>query len=149
MKKVTEDLMQEALNPGLSKTIILIGDEENQKSIKIRIMSARKEPIFIRDLKNIAMAATAGQDMSELSIQNLIPLLDNLPVEELAAVVAQVATNSGEDVDIDWLLDHCTISQLISVVKTQLDKQGYLDFLLRMVAKLRLGKAVLPSSNTL
>jgi len=140
--KVTDDQMNEALNPSMSKTIILIGDEENPKSIKIKIMSARKEPIFVRDLKNMAIETTSGLDVSELTIQDLIPLLDNLPVEELAAVAIQVTNNAGETVDTDWLLDNCTIRQLITLVKAQLDKQGYLDFLVQMMASLNLGKAV-------
>ncbi|WP_378955376.1 hypothetical protein [Pelosinus sp. sgz500959] len=143
MAKVTEDQMNEALNPGLSKTIILIGDEENQKSIKIKIMSARKEPIFIRDLKNIAVSATGSVDTSKLTIQNLIPLLDNVPTDKIAVLAAQVTFNSGEfESDTDWLLDNCSTAQLIELVTTQINKQGYLDFLLRMMAKLSLGKVV-------
>lgn len=142
MAKITEDQMNEALNPGMSKTFVVIGDEDNQKSIKVKIMSARKEPIFIRDLKNIAVSATGGTDTSNLTIQNLIPLLDNIPTEKIASLAVQVTGNSGDTCDADWLLDNCSTTQLIELVTVQINKQGYLDFLLRMMAKLNLGKAV-------
>lgn len=150
MAKVTEEQMQEALNPGMSKTIIIIGDEENQRSIKIKIMSARKEPIFVRDIKNIAVSATGGADASKLSIQDLLPLLDNVPTDKIAAIAAQVTNNSGStECDTEWLLDNCSTAQLIELITAQISKQGYLDFLLKMMAKLNLGRATLPSLNTL
>jgi len=149
MAKITDEQMQEALNPGMSKTVLIIGNDENTKAIKIKIMSARKEPIFIRDMKNTVALVMSGVDAAELSTQKLINLLEEIPVEKLADIAVHVTTNSGEAVDADWLLDNCSITQLIELIKLQIDKQGYLDFLLHAMAKLNLGKAVLPSSNTL
>jgi hypothetical protein len=136
-QKLTQDQMDEALNSDLSRDFVTIGiDDDSIREVKIKIMNARKEPIFIREIKD------AVKVDGDLSTQQLITILDELPIEKIAVAAAYVVKNSGEDdIDADWLLDHATTVQIIDLIKAQVEKQGYLDFLFGMMAALKTGKA--------
>ena len=140
MAKVTDEQIQEAINPDLSKDFVVIGiDEENQKRIKIKIMSARKEPVFLRELKQ-AVSVEGLNNTGDITGKNLISLLDNVPAEKIAILALHVIQNSGEVLTVDWLLDNASIIQMVELIKAQVDKQGYLDFLFKVMAALKLGK---------
>lgn len=122
--KITPEQIAEALNPALSDTeAFLCG-----KKIKIVAMPLSKEQVFLKQLRSIVPQTIDGQAV----IQALIDA-DPAPLCELAR---KIATNSGEAFTADQIADSTRLVDIVGAIEAQVEKQGYLDFLLRIAAML-------------
>lgn len=122
--RVTPEQQAEALNPELSETeAFLCG-----KMIKIVAMPLSKEQVFLKQLRSIVPQTLDGQAV----IQALIDA-DPAP---LCSLAVKIAKNSGKDFTEQQIMDSTRLVDIVGVIEKQVEKQGYLDFLLRIAAML-------------
>ena len=129
-RKITDDQIAEALNPALSETTVQLADQ----TIRVVTMSLAVEQVFLKKLRKIVPTTISG-----LSGPELIDALIDTDVNILCELAAMVAKNSERIANrlqllICWYLRGWWI--LSEPIEAQIEKQGYLDFLLRIAAAL-------------
>lgn len=129
-RKITDDQIAEALNPALSETTVQLADQ----TIRVVTMSLAVEQVFLKKLRKIVPTTISG-----LSGPELIDALIDTDVNILCELAAMVAKNSGEDckpLTAADLLVSARLVDIVGAIEAQIEKQGYLDFLLRIAAAL-------------
>ena len=123
-RRVTQEEIDKALNPELTDaTATLCG-----KSFKVLVMPLNKEQVFLKELKALLPSApdTAG----------FIKALSDIDPDRLCVLAERIAQNSGETFTAEQIAESTRLVDIISAIETQVNEQGYLDFLARIAAAL-------------
>lgn len=129
-KKPTQDEIDEALNPILSKIDIDAG----KIKVKIQIMTFGIEKEFLKCIKDVANSVDGTREIKEI--------INNLPTETLVKMTELILKNSGfEESSAQFVEENCSVVGMVEMIVAQVNKQRYLDFLASMASLLpSLGK---------
>lgn len=125
--KVTPEQVAEALNPALSETVVVLADQK----IRVITMPLATEQVFLKKLQSVIPKTINGPE--------LIGALIDADANTLCELAAMVVKNAGEDykpLTAADILVSARLVDIIGVIEAQVEKQGYLDFLLRIAAVL-------------
>lgn len=122
--KVTPEQVAEALNPALSEsTATLCG-----KEFTVITMPLSTEQVFLTKLRAMVPKTLNGPE--------LIEALLTADAGKLCELATMVASNAKEEMTADEILHSTRLVDIIGAIEVQIEKQGYLDFLLRIAAVL-------------
>lgn len=124
MPKPTEEQIAEALNPGLSEDKAMLGDQE----FMVITMPLSVEQVFLKKLRAIVPKTISGPA--------LIDALIDADMKMLCEMAAMIAENAGQELTAKDILSTARLVDIVGAIETQIEKQGYLDFLLRIAAVL-------------
>ena len=124
MPKPTEEQIAEALNSALSEDKAILGDEE----FKVITMPLSVEQVFLKKLRAIVPKTISGPA--------LIDALIDADMKMLCEMAAMIAENAGQELTAKDILSTARLVDIVGAIETQIEKQGYLDFLLRIAAVL-------------
>lgn len=123
-RKITPEQVAEALNPALSEsTATLCG-----KEFAVITMPLSGEQVFLMKLRAMVPKTLNGPE--------LIEALLTADAGKLCELAAMVASNAKEEMTADEILHSTRLVDIIGAIEVQIEKQGYLDFLLRIAAVL-------------
>ena len=123
-RKITPEQVAEALNPALSEsTATLCG-----KKFAVITMPLSGEQVFLMKLRAMVPKTLNGPE--------LIEALLTADAGKLCELAAMVASNAKEEMTADEILHSTRLVDIIGAIEVQIEKQGYLDFLLRIAAVL-------------
>ena len=121
-RKPTDEEIEKALNPDLTDaTATLCG-----QTFKVRVLPLNKEQVFLKLFKRIMPRALSGNALIDALLEAEVPTLC-----ELAAIIA---ANADVDLQTKDILENGRLVDIVQAIQVQLDENGYLDFLVRMVA---------------
>lgn len=131
-KKPTQEEVDEALNPVLSKTEIDAG----KFPVKIQIMTFGIEKEFLKCIKDVANSIDGTKEIKEI--------INNLPTDTLVKMAELILRNSGfEESSAQFVEENCSAVGITEMIIAQISKQRYLDFLASMASLLpNLGKLI-------
>jgi|GEM_PF-4555781 len=126
-RKVTDAQIAEALNPALSEDMAVLGEQK----FKVITMPLSVEQVFLKKLRSIVPKTVSGPEMIDALIET--------DVNDLCELAAMIVKNAGEDykpLTAADILHSARLVDIIGAIEMQIEKQGYLDFLLRITAAL-------------
>ena len=122
--KVTPEQVAEALNPALSESKVTLCGKE----FTVTTMPLSGEQVFLMKLRAMVPKTLSGPE--------LIEALLTADAGKLCELAAMVANNAKVEMTADEILHSTRLVDIIGAIEVQIEKQGYLDFLLRIAAVL-------------
>ena len=86
------------------------------------------EQVFLKKLRAIVPKTISGPA--------LIDALIDADMKMLCEMAAMIAENAGQELTAKDILSTARLVDIVGAIETQIEKQGYLDFLLRIAAVL-------------
>lgn len=121
-RKVTQEEIDKAINPDLTDAVTTLCGI----TFKVKVLPLNKEQVFLKMLKSLLPQSVSGEA--------LIEALLSADIGTLCEMAAIIANNSGQELSAGEILEAGRLVDIVTAIQTQLDENGYLDFLLRMAA---------------
>jgi len=117
------DLLDEALDPALSKDWVMFGEGEHAKRCQVRYLNLRAERRIAKALAP-HLHLLNGIETGNLAGMGAI-------IEQLADVLPEcvAAAFDRDGITVEWLDEHATSKQVLEAVRSQLGKMALADLL--------------------